>query len=86
MAEKFNLPILAGRELNRKVQEVRWIFPRLAVQAKRMLFLCLVQYTMVSRDVKYQINEIVVAARPKQALNEDPAQISWIAMSLSAAQ
>ena len=43
-------------------------------------------YTMVSRDVKYQINEIVVAQRPKQALNADPARISWIANSLGAAQ
>jgi hypothetical protein len=43
-------------------------------------------YTMVSRDVKYQINEIVVAQRPKHALNADPERISWIANSHGAAQ
>ena len=44
------------------------------------------QYTMVSHDVKYNIKEIVVAARPKQALNADPARIAWIASGLGAAQ
>jgi outer membrane lipoprotein-sorting protein len=44
------------------------------------------QYMMVSRDVKYQINEIVAAGRPKQSLNADPARISWIATGLGAAQ
>jgi hypothetical protein len=35
-------------------------------------------YTMVSHDVKYDLNEIVVAGRPKQALNLDPVRASWI--------
>jgi hypothetical protein len=43
-------------------------------------------YTMVSRDVKYQINEIVVAQRPEQAHKADPERISWITNSLGAAQ
>jgi hypothetical protein len=34
------------------------------------------QYSMVSRDVKYQINEIVVAAGSKQALNTYARRIS----------
>ena len=44
------------------------------------------QYTMVSHDVKYQINEIVVAARSNQALNADAGRISWVADALGAAQ
>ena len=44
------------------------------------------QYMMVSRDVKYNINEIVVAGRSKQALNANPARISWIRAGLVAGQ
>jgi len=35
-------------------------------------------YTMVSHDVKYDLKEIVVAGRPRQALNLDPIRASWI--------
>ena len=44
------------------------------------------QYTMVSHDVKYQINEVVVAARPKRALEADPARSPWMATVLGATQ
>ena len=44
------------------------------------------QYTMVSHDVKYQINEIVVATRSNQALNADAVPITWVANALGAAQ
>jgi hypothetical protein len=43
-------------------------------------------YTMVSHDVKYQINEIVVALRPNQDPDADAAPISWVANALGAAQ
>jgi hypothetical protein len=41
-------------------------------------------YTMVSHDVKYQLNEVVIAARPKQALHADPVRSPWIATALGA--
>jgi outer membrane lipoprotein-sorting protein len=44
------------------------------------------QYTMVSHDVKYYINEVVVAARPKHALEADPARSPWMATALGAAK
>lgn len=41
-------------------------------------------YMMVSQDVKYQINEIVVTARPKQALDWDLTRSPWVATALGA--
>ena len=41
MAERKSIPITEGRGLNRKMQEVGWIFSRRAVQASWMLFLFL---------------------------------------------
>ena len=44
------------------------------------------EYTVVSHDVKYQLNEVVVAARPKQALDAGPVRSPWIATALGAAR
>ena len=43
------------------------------------------QYSMVSHDVKYNINEVVVAARSKQSPKAVATPISWVANGLGAA-
>ena len=76
MAEKINFPIIEGRGLNRNIQEVRWIFSRLAVQASWLLFLCLataVEYASAQTGSPIPALETIIA-RMAQARNENQSR------------
>src|SRR5512135_3732986 len=76
MAEKINFPITESRGLNRKVQEVRWIFSRFVVQASWLLFLCLataVEYASAQNGSPIPALDTIIA-RMAQAREENQAR------------
>ena len=76
MAEKYNLPIFAGRGPDRTIREMRWLFSRLAVQASWLLFLCLataVEYASAQTGSPIPALETILA-RMAQARAENQAR------------
>ena len=76
MAEKYDLPIFAGRGLDRNIRDLRGFFSRLAVQASWLLFLCLataVEYASAQTGGPIPALETILA-RMAQARAENQAR------------